>query len=74
MSTQIPSITCILPTPAFAACTTNTREGLVKVVTCSDVYGVGWTCGEAAHAKLHGSKAMHHSSTHPPKVQVHHCT
>ena len=28
-----------LPTPVFVACTTNMREGLVKVVMCSDIDG-----------------------------------
>ena len=53
-----------LPTPAFLTCTTNTREGLVKVIMCSDVHGcwvdVWRNC--TFPVKLQDSKAMHPSS------------
>ena len=40
-----------LLTPAFAACSTNAGEGLVKLITCNDIHlDVGWTCGGVAHS------------------------
>ena len=30
--------------PGFVTCSTNTGEDLVKLIMCSDVLGVEWTC------------------------------
>ena len=49
-----------LPTPGFVACSTNTEEGLVKLITCNDIPG-HWV-------------DVWRSGTFPEKLQVSDCT
>jgi len=41
-----------LLTSAFVTCSTNVGEGLVKLITCSEIPGpdFGWMCGGVAHS------------------------
>jgi len=62
-----------LLTPVFVACSTNAWEGLVKLVTCSDVPGC-WVDISGSCPELH-TEGMCHFSTCPPSIQVcHYCT
>ena len=50
-----PTICSLVPGPAFVACSTNTGEDLVKLITCSygsDRLDVWWTCGGVAHSQV----------------------
>ena len=50
-SLKIPSLVPRPSHPSVFACSTNTGEGLLELITCSDVPGCWVDCGGVAHSQ-----------------------
>jgi len=59
---RTPSVLASYPgllTPAFVTYSTNTEEGLVRLMTCSDIYlDVGGICGGVTHSQKTASECV----------------